>query len=215
MKLNRILLVAIASFGLAIPTAVAQRSANPPKSPTPNTGMIGGRMGGCMMQEMQVNSEFEYLTKMIPHHQEAVETAKVVLAHTERPEMQQFMEDIIQVQTAEIEQMQQWLNEWYPGQDTSVTYTPMMRDLNQLQGNELDQAFLEDMVMHHMGAVMMSRMLLNRDLVEHPSVGPFAEQIAVSQRQEIGQMRTWLQDWFGTTGGMGMMHQRGMMRGIQ
>lgn len=208
MKFSHIALITLASLGIAIPIALAQQP-KPATQPRPGNRM----MQGCMMQEMQVNSEFEYLTKMIPHHQEAVETAKIVLAHTDRPEMQQFMEQIIQVQTAEIDQMQQWLAEWYPGQDTTVTYTPMMRDLNTLQGDALDQAFLEDMIMHHMGAVMMSRMLLNRGLVEHQLVEPFAAQIATSQRQEIGQMQTWLQDWFGETGGMGMMHGHGMMRG--
>lgn len=213
MKLKRIALVALASLGIAVPIALAQRPNNPPaSSPMQNDGMMQhGGMG--MMQEMQVSSEFEYLTKMIPHHQEAIDSARLVLAKSDRPEVKRFAEDIIRVQTAEIEQMQQWLEEWYPERDITVTASPMMRDLNNLRGNALDQAFLEDMIMHHMGAVMMSRMLLNRNLVQHEPVRPFAQQIATSQRQEIGQMQTWLRDWFGVTGGMpGMMNTPGMMQ---
>jgi hypothetical protein len=110
---------------------------------------------------MQVSSEFNYLAQMIPHHQEAIDTAQVILARTSRPEMRQFAQNIIQAQTAEIAQMKNWLNQWYPSGNISISYVPMMRDLSQLQGDALDQTFLKDMIKHHMGAVMMSQMLLN------------------------------------------------------
>lgn len=211
MKTRTIALVAIASLGLAVPIALAQRPSNPPANrPMQNDSMM---QHGGMMQEMQVSSEFEYLTKMIPHHQEAIDTARIMAARSDRPEMKRFAQDIIRVQTNEIAQMRRWLGEWYPGRDTNVTVSPMMRDLNNLQGDALDRAFLEDMMMHHMGAVMMSQMLLNRNLVQHEPVRPFAQQIATSQRQEIGRMQTWLRNWFGATGEMpGMMHRPGMMR---
>ncbi len=159
-------------------------------------------------QMMQANNEFEFLSLMIPHHEEAIATAQRVLESSDRPEMQEFARDIIDVQTAEIEQMKAWLGEWYPGQGTNLTYAPMMRDLSKLEGDALDQAFLEDMIMHHMGAVMMSQRLVNLGLVEHQAVQPFAQNIADTQRQEIWQMQAWLQDWYGVAGmpmGNGMM----------
>lgn len=160
-----------------------------------------------MMQMRQANNEFEFLSLMIPHHEEAIATAQRVLEYSDRPEMQQFAQDIIDVQTAEIEQMEAWLSEWYPDQDTSLTYTPMMRDISQLEGDALDQAFLEDMIMHHMGAVMMSQRLVNHGLVEHQDVQPFAQNIADTQRQEIWQMQAWLQDWYGVSSMPGPMHR--------
>jgi uncharacterized protein (DUF305 family) len=171
---------------------------------------------GQMMQMMQANNEFEFLSLMIPHHQEAISTAQRVLEYSERPEMREFAQNIIDVQTVEIEQMEVWLSEWYPNQETNLTYAPMMRDLSGLEGEALDQAFLEDMIMHHMGAVMMSQRLVNHGLVEHQAVQPFAQNIANTQRQEIWQMQSWLQDWYGVAGmpmGGGMMpggmHHRG------
>jgi uncharacterized protein (DUF305 family) len=169
-----------------------------------------GRQGhyGQMMHMMQANNEFKFFSLMIPHHEEAIATAQRVLEYSDRPEMREFAQDIIDVQTAEIEQMEAWLGEWYPGQDTNLTYAPMMRDLGQLEGDALDQAFLEDMIMHHMGAVMMSQRLVNFGLVEHQAVQPFAQNIADTQRQEIWQMQAWLQDWYGVAGmpmGNGMM----------
>ncbi len=160
-----------------------------------------------MMQMMQANDEFEFLSLMIPHHEEAIDTAQRVLEYSDRPEMKEFAQDIIDVQTAEIEQMEAWLDAWYPGQETNQTYSPMMRDLSQLAGDDLDQAFLEDMIMHHMGAVMMSQRLVNHGLVEHAEVQPFAQNIANTQRQEIWQMQAWLQDWYGISGRHGPMHR--------
>jgi uncharacterized protein (DUF305 family) len=80
----------------------------------------------------------------------------------------------------------------------------MMRDLTGLRGDALDKAFLDDMIPHHMAAVMMSQQLLTGNLAEHPEVEPFARTIRDTQRAEIMQMHGWLADWFGESG-MGSM----------
>ena len=79
----------------------------------------------------------------------------------------------------------------------------MMRDLSGLTGDALDRAFLEDMVGHHMMAVMMSQHLLANGDSTHPEVAELAERISDEQRAEIRQMRRWLAAWFGqrTLGG--------------
>ena len=82
----------------------------------------------------------------------------------------------------------------------------MMRDLTNLKGDELDRAFLEDMQMHHRGAIMMSHQLLMRNLVQHDQVKTLAENISSTQLNEINQMQAWLQSWFGATATMGNHH---------
>ena len=96
--------------------------------------------------------------------------------------------------------MRGWLASWYPGRDTAVDYTPMMRDLTGLRGDALDRAFLADMIPHHMGAVMMSQQLLGQGLAAHTELEPFARTVRDAQHAEIVQMRGWLADWFGATG---------------
>ncbi len=172
----------------------------------------GMGMGMGMMASMRPQNEPDYLQKMIPHHEEAIATAKLLKAGTNRPEMRKFADDIIRVQSAEIQQMQAWLDRWYPNQKKQAHYMPMMRDLTNLKGDELDRAFLEDMRMHHMGAIMMSHQLLMRNLAKHDEVNKLAESISTSQRNEIHQMQSWLQSWFGATGMMGNHH--GHMRGM-
>lgn len=160
-------------------------------------------MGMQMMDSMLANNEFDYLRKMIPHHQEAIATAKLLKAGTNRPEMKKFADDIIRIQSAEIQKMQNWLNQWYPNQKAKVAYTPMMRDLTNLKGDALDRAFLEDMRMHHMGAIMMSQHLLMDNLAKHNEVKTLAQQIITAQRKEIHQMQAWLRSWFNVAGMMG------------
>lgn len=170
-----------------------------------------GQMQGMRAGMELVDSEFDYLARMIPHHEEAIDAARVLLEGTDRPEMRDFAASIIESQSAEVDQMREWLAAWYPDRDPTVDYQPMMRDLDGLSGAELDQAFLEDMLGHHMEAVMMSQQLLTQGLAEHDEVASFAAQIRDDQRAEIFQMRTWLQDWFDVSpmGPMGPMGPRG------
>jgi uncharacterized protein (DUF305 family) len=159
-------------------------------------GGMTGPMGGGMA-DMFVASEFDYLVRMIPHHEEAIATARLLQAGTARQEMRDFAATIIRTQSAEVAQMQAWLQQWYPGRDTTVAYAPMMRDLEGLTGSALDRAFLEDMIPHHMMAVMMSQQLVTRGLAEHQPVVPFATNIRDTQQAEIRMMRQWLWQWFG------------------
>ena len=54
-----------------------------------------------------------FLEAMIVHHQGAVDMAKELQKGTKRPELLKMADDIITAQTAEIEMMQKWLNEWF------------------------------------------------------------------------------------------------------
>jgi uncharacterized protein (DUF305 family) len=155
-----------------------------------------GGMGGAGMS-MSVASEFDYLVQMIPHHDEAIASARLLAAGTARSEMRQFAASIIATQSAEVAQMKAWLASWYPGRDTSVVYEPMMRDYTGLTGDALDRAFLDDMIPHHMMAVMMSQQFIARRLAVHGEVEPFAATIRDTQHAEIQTMRLWLGEWFG------------------
>jgi uncharacterized protein (DUF305 family) len=158
-------------------------------------GLMGGPMSG-MAGVHVVRSEQEFLVEMVAHHEEAIEAAGE-LARSERAEMRELGRSIVEGQTAEVEQMREWLARWYPDAPTDADYDPMMRDLTGLSGDRLDQVFLEDMLWHHMAAVMMSRQLVARDLAEHDEVEDLARSIAAAQHAEILVMRRWLWEWFG------------------
>lgn len=152
-------------------------------------------------------NEVEYLTHMIPHHQEAIDSAQALLLVTERPELRGLATSILAEQTAEIQWMEQWLAERHPDAPRAAHYQPMMRDLGPgASVAAIERAFLEDMVMHHMMAVRDSQLLLQRGAAEHDEVNQLARTIIGSQMTEIMLMRTWLADWFDAAAPMGMAH---------
>lgn len=154
-----------------------------------------GPMGNEQMME-SINSEYEFLIKMIPHHEEAVYTAKILKEKTNRQEMKEFAEKIIETQNREIEQMNKWLDKWYADKENYYEYQAMMSDYKELSGNQLDQVFLEEMIFHHMSAVMMSQQLIVKGLAEHEEIYELAKSIRTNQRNEIFQMREWLDKWY-------------------
>ncbi|KRF37573.1 DUF305 domain-containing protein [Nocardioides sp. Soil805] len=154
---------------------------------------LGAMMGAGM--HVVVRSEHGFLVRMIAHHEEAIEAAGE-LSRSDRPEMRELGRSIVADQTAQVEQMRAWLQEWYPDRSGHTAYRPMMRDLSGLSGDRLDLVFLEDMIGHHMAAVMMSQQLVVRGLAEHDEVADLARSISASQRAEILTMRRWLWQWF-------------------
>lgn len=148
--------------------------------------------GMGQMMHMMVTSEKDFIEGMIPHHQEAVDTAKeVILRGGTTPAMKTLVENIVVAQEKEIADMKQWYEAWYgvPYQDKGK-YQPMMRELAQLSGAELDKAFLSDMIMHHMGAIMMARSV--QPYAEHDEMKQLVNAIVTTQSEEITLMRRLL-----------------------
>lgn len=152
-----------------------------------------GNMMGMDHSAMMVSSEREFVAGMIPHHQEAVDTATELLERGGSTEaIRTLAEEIIAAQKTEIAMLKQWHLDWY-GEEYEVdgTYQPMMRDLSQLSGADLDKRFLEDMIPHHMGAIMMAQSV--RPHIEHQEVTDMADAIMETQTAEIELMRNLLQ----------------------
>lgn len=205
--------LAVAALALGSATTAAVMAGQDDGSWWPGQHM--GRAGppgptGFMghMSHASVDSEYGFLVEMIAHHEEAIDAAGE-LARSDRPEMRDFGTRIIESQSAQVEQMQDWLDEWYADRPDEVDYDPMMRDLDDLSGDELDETFLTDMIGHHMAAVMMSQQLLMRDLADHAAVDRLAEDIRDEQSREIAMMRRWLRDWFDAGWGMPVSATRG------
>lgn len=67
------------------------------------------RMHGAMAIEYTGNADIDFVRGMIPHHQGAVDMAKIVLEHGKDPEVRKLAETVIAAQEAEIKWMQDWL----------------------------------------------------------------------------------------------------------
>ncbi len=81
--------------------------------------MMNHSMSG-MMEDMNASLrgktgvEFDkaFIDEMIVHHEGAVDMAELVLTSTTRPELLKMAQEIIDVQTKEINQMKEWKAEW-------------------------------------------------------------------------------------------------------
>ena len=92
--------------------------------PKENTAMMGGgmmlgngmHMGGQEdMNSLETATDFDkaFIEAMIPHHQLAIMMAQMLKSGTDRSEMLSLANNIIESQSKEIEEMQNWYQSWY------------------------------------------------------------------------------------------------------
>lgn len=70
----------------------------------------------------------------------------------------------------------------------------MSLELRGKKGAEYEQAFLEGMIVHHLGAIAMAEELLTQ--TERPELVAMASAIISVQADEIATMKVWLAEWF-------------------
>ena len=156
---------------------------------TNGAGNMDGMHDG-MMNNGTV-SERQFIEMMIPHHEEAIATAKIEVAKGENADAKKLAADIIIAQEKEVTDMKTWYKNWY-GTDyqSDGTYKNMMPDLTQLSGNKLDRAFLEGMIEHHTGALEENQLVVPN--ITHSEMQTLAQNIAQTQSSEIITMRILL-----------------------
>lgn len=81
-----------------------------------SSGMHGAMQGMMMDISGKTGNDLDkaFLEQMVIHHEGAVSMARTLKAGTSRPELKKMADDIISVQTKEIEMMNSWKNQWFP-----------------------------------------------------------------------------------------------------
>jgi uncharacterized protein (DUF305 family) len=164
---------------------------------------MGMEMGSHNMLSGLTGEELEiaFLSGMIKHHEGAIEMAQWILERTQNADITAAAEAIIAAQGPEIEQMMQWLQDWY-GQGIDEESSSMMQgEMDMMMhameaGENPDVTFLEQMSLHHNSAIDMAQSALLGS--NRPELRELATSIIVAQTQEIAQYQTWL-DTLGST----------------
>lgn len=139
-----------------------------------------------------------FIDSMIVHHEGALAMAQQALESAERPEIRQLAEAIVDAQQMEISQMRAWRSEWYPDLAPTSGMQMDMGPMTVAAGSApFDQRFIEAMIPHHEGAILMARDALQN--AERQEIKDLAQTIITAQESEIAQMRQWLQEWYGIT----------------
>lgn len=146
------------------------------------------------------DADVQFAQMMIPHHEQAVEMSDILLAKDGvDPEVRELAEQIRDAQQPEIDTMRAWLDEWGAEEvdDAGGAHAGhgMMSagDLDALEdadGADASRLFLEQMIVHHEGAIMMAD--IQAEDGEHPDAVRMAEQIIATQAEEIELMRDLL-----------------------
>ncbi|MFN3600845.1 MAG: DUF305 domain-containing protein [Dietzia sp.] len=163
-------------------------------------------------------ADVRFARMMIPHHEQAVEMSDIILAKDDIPDdVTELAEEIKAAQGPEIEQLNEWLEEWgepgvghddhgdHGGHGTGdhmgdhmgdagemhmmdgMLSPEEMQELADAEGTDAARLFLEQMIVHHEGAIDMAE-----DQVEsgtHPQAVELAQTIIDTQQREIDQMR--------------------------
>ena len=154
--------------------------------------------------------DLRFIDGMILHHQGAIVMAQEALANSQREEIRELAQNIITAQEAEIAKMQQWRTLWYPKAPSepqawhskmnhmmamSSEQMAMMRmdvDLGPAD-QEFDIRFIDAMIPHHEGALVMAQDALAKS--QREEIKQLAQGILSSQQVEIEQMRQWREAW--------------------
>ena len=146
-----------------------------------------------------------FIANMIAHHQGAVDMAKLAQKNAKHQELKDMANDIISAQNGEISQMKSWQQAWgYPSSssDNMMDHSAMgmMDEMSGMEnelkgktGDEFDKAFIEQMIMHHQGALDMAAP--GEKNAEHQEVKDLTKAIVTAQTKEIKQMKQWQKDW--------------------
>ncbi|WP_454730383.1 DUF305 domain-containing protein [Cellulosimicrobium protaetiae] len=148
--------------------------------------------------------DVDFAQMMIPHHEQAIEMSDVILAKEGvDPQITDLANQIKDAQGPEIEQLTTWLEEWgspLPESDSmdSMDHGSMdgmmseedMQALQDAQGAEAGRLFLEQMIVHHQGAIEMAQ--IEVDEGKNEDAVAMAQQIVDTQQAEISTMEDLL-----------------------
>jgi uncharacterized protein (DUF305 family) len=165
-------------------------------------GQMPGMNHGDSLPDDVNTADVMFTQMMIPHHEQAIEMADLILTKDGIDEsVRSLAEDIKAAQQPEIDQMEGWLDEWgvdMPGMDDmgdmghgdGMMSDDDMEALEDATGADATRLFLEQMIEHHEGAIEMAQDVVEDG--ENPDVIELAQSIIASQTAEIATMQEML-----------------------
>jgi uncharacterized protein (DUF305 family) len=153
-------------------------------------------------------ADVTFMQGMIGHHQQALEMVALIAGRTSRDDMKLLGKRIELSQVDEIQMMQDWLKargqalpDPHAHHQHGATLMPGMLTIDEMaklqaaKGVEFDRLFLEGMIKHHGGALLMVR-----DLFATPRAGQdgdifaFASDVEADQQMEMDRMGAMLRE---------------------
>ena len=163
-------------------------------------GMGSGEMARQMVMENGKYSDERFIDAMVPHHQGAIEMAKVALKNAKHEEIKELSHNIISSQRAEIEELKAIKREEFGISQVPMEMGPqqtrsmMMNPQHLAQSEPFDKAFIDAMIPHHHSAIYMAQVAHEKSKIA--AIKELAENIMSAQKREIEQMKQWRRQWY-------------------
>lgn len=198
MKKFRVMALTAAPVALALVLAgCAAGTGDEPMSGTGHSGMSSSASPSAEVEGNFNTADTMFATMMIPHHQQAVEMSETILGKSAVDQrVLDLAQQIKDAQAPEIELMQSWLDAWgMSGAGEMDHGDGMMSEddmaaLEAADGAEAARLFLEQMIVHHEGAIEMAQAELEDGI--NPDALELAQLIVDAQTSEIATMQDLL-----------------------
>ena len=165
-------------------------------SPGASMPMTGQSTNGAMMHNA---GDVTFAQAMIPHHQQAVQMAKLAATRASDTRVKDLAARIEAAQDPEITMMTGWMSNWGASMPSDMTgmdgmpgmmSTADMTALTAASGTSFDKAFLTMMIAHHTGALDMAKTELASGT--DADAKSLAQSIIDGQTKEINEMKAIL-----------------------
>ena len=177
-----------------------------PGAPGRPSRVIGAAEAADVSQVRHTPADVRFMQGMIGHHAQALEMTALVASRSASEDLRKLAMRIEVSQADEIAMMQQWLKQ--RGQrlpDPHAHHAPgatlmpgmltaeEMARLSEAKGTAFDRLFLELMIKHHDGALVMVKELFSAPGAgQEPDMFSFASDVEADQRMEIERMGAML-----------------------
>ncbi len=171
-----------------------------------NSGMQSGMdkmMNDMHQMEMTGNVDNDFAMMMKSHHQAAVDMSQVELDSGQDEDLKKMAEKIISAQKTEINELQAFIDNH---KNPEKNYDPamkdkgfakvmdqnmtMMMDMPKMDHNSsTDKHFVQMMIPHHQGAIMMAEGFVQ--FGKDPALIAMAKKMIADQKMEIEQFKKW------------------------
>ena len=180
------------------------------------TPMAGTEMGSAMAG-MEMEFDRSYIDMMIPHHASIVAMAQVALTRLEDQRLVEIAERIVETQSAEVEELRRYREDFYGDPEPMAMDEQMMMDMPGMSGSmdemamhmdpraqvaaicaaeDADLAFIDLTIPHHESAITASEVAVDRAI--HDEIRAFGERVIEDQRREIDELRAVRAELAGT-----------------
>jgi uncharacterized protein (DUF305 family) len=135
----------------------------------------------------------QFIDTMVPHHQVQIELAHIALARAQHQDLLDLAQEIIDTQTVEISDMQEWREEWFGSKQTPPMPVPPTIEALRSAPEPFDTAYIDAMLPLQQEAIELSK----RALLEagQQNILDLAGGILELHSRQTVLMQSWRDEW--------------------